>query len=54
MPAPGRMTISAPVRPPQTSSQRSGDTLSCSSQAASSVTSSGASMLIEVSSGTGM
>ena len=54
MPLPGRMTISAPISPPHTSSQRSRDTRSRSSQAASSVTSSGASMLIEVSSGTGM
>ena len=53
-PLPGRMTISAPSSPPHTSSQRSRDTRSRSSHAASSVTSSGASMLIDVSSGTGM
>ncbi len=48
------MTTSAPTRPPTTSVQRSAETRSCSNHAASNVTSSGASMLIEVSSGTGM
>lgn len=45
---------SAPAKPPNTSAQRSADTRSRSSQAASSVTSTGVSMKIAVNSATGM
>ena len=45
---------SAPAKPPTTSAQRSADTRSCSSHAASSVTITGVSMTIAVNSGTGM
>ncbi len=51
---PGRMMISTPAKPPATSSQRNGETYSFSTLAASSVTASGAIIMIAVNSPTGM
>ena len=47
------MTISAPAKPPATSAQRSGETRSCSSVAASTVTITGVSIVMAVNSATG-
>ena len=51
---PGRMMTSVPAKPPATSAQRSGDTCSLSTVAASSVMASGVIITMAVNSPTGM